>query len=85
MIIVGTARDELRKTENRSVKAEEVAQKLSKVRWSAGREVGEEVCEKLIVLYDKFAGSAPIKNAVMAAQDKLRRLSPFDDYSKRSA
>ena len=81
-IIVGSKRDELRTSLKRSVRAEEVSQALASVRWSAGREIGPEVAEKLLSLYDKCAGQQLIIDCISHAQQQLGKRSPFEEWSK---
>ena len=82
IVVVGSKRDELRSAVSRAVKAEEVAQALATVRWAPGREITVTVAEKLILLYDKFASSAPVVALIAKAQRVLGRSSPFEEYSK---
>ena len=49
-VIAGTKRDELKTSLQRHVKAEEVAQALANVRWSAGREITPDIAEKLLLM-----------------------------------
>ena len=81
-VIVGSKRDELRTSLKRSVRAEEVSQALAGVRWSAGREIGPEVAEKLLSLYDKCAGQQMIIDCISHAQQQLGKRSPFEEWSK---
>ena len=81
-VIAGSKRDELRTSLKRNVRAEEVAQALARVRWSAGREMGSEVAEKLIVVYDKCAGQQSIVGCISEGQQRLGKRSPFDEWTK---
>lgn len=81
-VIAGSKRDELRTSLRRNVRAEEVAQALARVRWSAGREMGSDVAEKLIVVYDKCAGQQSIIECISQGQHRLGKRSPFDEWTK---
>ena len=53
--------------------------RLKGVRWGPGREIGVEVCEKMLALYDKFASCPQVVEVIRNAQNSLGRASPFED------
>ena len=84
VMVCGMQRDSMRSSLNRSIKHEEIAESFKQVRWAQGRELTTAVVEKLMPLYDKFAGCTEVTEVIQQAFSHLARSSPFEDYSKLS-
>jgi hypothetical protein len=79
--VIGTRRDGLRLA-GLACGPKEVSLALSKVKWGPGRIVTETVAEKAIAIWNRVSGAPDVIDAILAAQTRFGRDSPFEEYTK---
>jgi len=82
IVVIGSKRDSLKQNGALKNEAKATADALSNVRWGPGRQITEEVAEKVLTVWDKYKDQPRVILLIQASQRKHGTKSALEDYTK---